>query len=377
MNYLKGRKQRVKINDSFSSWSNITSGVPQGSILGPLLFNIFLSDLFLFETETDIASYADDNTLYTPGECIKSVIKKIESSSIKIFDWFSNNAMKGNPEKCHLILSNSEQTTGNINSVIIENSLCTKLLGIKIDNKLKFDSHINEMCKKAVQKLNALARVATYMNTGQKKVIMKAFILSQFSYCPLAWMCHSRGLNNKINSIHERSLRIVYDDKSSTFEELLEKDNSVSIHHRNLQVLATEIYKVINGISPQIMQKIFRLRKQPYDLRNGDIFETNHLHTTHYGLDTISYLGPKIWNLLPEDIKLSPSLQIFKAKIKTWKPLCCPCRLCKLYLHHVVFRWGTHLYTSLCPSVRASARPSVRPCICPSVRPSVLPSQVF
>lgn len=86
-------------------------------------------------------------------------------------------------------------------------------------------------------------------------------------------MCHSRGLNNKINSIHERSLSIVYDDKSSTFEELLEKDNSVSIHHKNLQVLATEIYKVINGISPQIMQKIFRLRKQPYDLRNGDIFE--------------------------------------------------------------------------------------------------------
>ena len=72
-------------------------------------------------------------------------------------------------------------------------------------------------------------------------------------------MCHSRGLNNKINSIHERSLSIVYDDKSSTFEELLEKDNSVSIHHKNLQVLATEIYKVINGISPQIMQKIFQI----------------------------------------------------------------------------------------------------------------------
>ena len=81
-------------------------------------------------------------------------------------------------------------------------------------------------------------------------------------------MCHSRTLNNKINRLHERCLRIIYSDKISTFKELLEKDNSASIHYRNIQALATEIYKVSNGVSPEIMNEIFQLReKSHYNLR--------------------------------------------------------------------------------------------------------------
>ena len=86
---------------------------------------------------------------------------------------------------------------------------------------------------------------------------MKAFIMSQFSYCPLVWMCHSRTLNNKINKLHERALRLVYDDRQSTFEELLNIDKSVTIHHRNLQVLATELYKVHHRLAPERLNIIF------------------------------------------------------------------------------------------------------------------------
>ena len=92
-----------------------------------------------------------------------------------------------------------------------------------------------------MQKLNALARVTPFMDTNKKRTIMKAFVESQFSYCPLIWMFQSRGLNSKINRIHERALRITYNDKSSTFQELLHKDNSVLIRHRNIRVLATKI----------------------------------------------------------------------------------------------------------------------------------------
>ena len=81
------------------------------------------------------------------------------------------------------------------------------------------------------------------MYIEKQRTIIKSFVTSQFSYCPLIWMFHSRRLNNKINSIHERALRITYQDNTSTFQELLNKDNSVSIHHRNLQVLATEMFK--------------------------------------------------------------------------------------------------------------------------------------
>ena len=103
------------------------------------------------------------------------------------------------------------------------------------------------MCEKASQKLYFLARIAPFMNLKQRRNIMKVFVESQFGYCPLIWMFHSRGLNNKINRIHERALRITYKDKSSSFQELLEKRNSVSIHHRNIQKLAIEIYKACMG----------------------------------------------------------------------------------------------------------------------------------
>ena len=103
------------------------------------------------------------------------------------------------------------------------------------------------MCKKAGAKLNPLTRVAQYMNTEKKRLIMNAFFSSQFDYCPLTWMFHNRSLNHKINRLHERCLRVIYNDGHSSYDELLNLDNSVSIHHRNLQILATEMFRVYTG----------------------------------------------------------------------------------------------------------------------------------
>ena len=96
---------------------------------------------------------------------------------------------------------------------------------------------------------------------------MKAFLLSQFSYCLLVWICNSRTLNNKINKLHERALRLVFNDRQSTFEELLNIDKSVTIHHRNLQVLATELYKVRHGLAPELINGIVKKRNMMYNFR--------------------------------------------------------------------------------------------------------------
>ena len=111
--------------------------------------------------------------------------------------------------------------------------------------------NINSLCKKASAKLNALARISGYMDLPKRRVIMKLFIISQFGYCPLIWMFHSRALNNKINSIHKRVLRITYNHSKSTFKELLNKNNSVYIHHRNLQVGS-------NNMAPEFLNEIFQ-----------------------------------------------------------------------------------------------------------------------
>ena len=250
------------VNGDYSSWEEILFGVPQGSILGPLLFNIFLCDLFLIMKETNFASYADDNTPYVTAENLDEVIKSLEKDSIKLFQWFSDNEMKANHDKCHLLVSGKNNVTINANGLKIKNTECEKLLGIKVDCGLKFENYLDGVIKKASNKINALSRVTPFMNLSKKKTLMNSFFKSQFSYCPLVWMCYSRTINNKINHLHERCLRVIYNDKISSFKELLEKDGSVPIHNRNLQILPTEMFKVYNNIAPPIFTDIFKKRIQ-------------------------------------------------------------------------------------------------------------------
>ena len=133
--YLSGRKQRTKIGNSYSPWEDITHGVPQGSILGPLLFNIFLCDMFFLLHDIEIASYADDTTPYVSANSIEETISILEDISEKLFQWFTSNQMKANEGKCHLLLRKNSSVSIKIKDAKVKNSTCEKLLGIQIDNK--------------------------------------------------------------------------------------------------------------------------------------------------------------------------------------------------------------------------------------------------
>ena len=161
--YLSDRKQRTRVNNSYSTWFEILFGVPQGSILGPLLFNIFLADLFFIVNKIDIANYADDNTPYTSSNDVNGLIKSLEEASKELFKWFDDNLRKNNPDKCHLLVSTNDNVEIRMGKVRIENTKRKKLLGIQADNKLSFDCHISEICKKASRRLYGLGRVTPYI----------------------------------------------------------------------------------------------------------------------------------------------------------------------------------------------------------------------
>ena len=306
--------------------------MPQGSILGPLLFNIYINDLFYFIDNASIANYADDNTTYLTNKSLEILISNLEIEINTLNNWFKSNYLSSNDDKNKLLVTNSNPVSAKVGNEVIISSISVKLLGITLDSKLTFKDHVTKMCKKISNKIHALGRVAKYMDSKKIKLIMQIFIENEFNYCPPIWVMHNRTLNNKINKLHERALRIALDDDISSYSDLLVKSESYTIHERNLQKLVTFMYKVKNNLSPKIVSNIFSKFSAQYVFRNEKVWETGNVRTTLYGTETISYRGPQIWIYVPNDIKNSKTLKEFKKKIKIWKPVGCTCRLCKKFI---------------------------------------------
>ena len=183
-----------------------------------------------------IANYAHNNTPFVSGDTLLDVITSLENAAEKHFEWFANNHMKANNDKCHVLMSTVTSISIKVKDYITKNRDNEKLLGVAVDANHNFNCHLENILKKASKKVHVLARITPYMSLSKRKLLMNSFFTSQFNYCSLTWMCHSRTMNNKINRLHEWCLRIEHSDKTSSFEKLLEKDGSVTIHTRNLQI---------------------------------------------------------------------------------------------------------------------------------------------
>ena len=158
----------------------------------------------------------------------------------------------------------------------------------------------------------------------------------------------SRKLNTKINNLQYRALQIIYRDDISTFHDLLHRDDSVTIHYRNLRLLAIEMFKVVKSLAPSFMTDIFvpNINSNSVNISSNTrshskFYNPANPKTTNYGLETLRYLGPKIWNILPDDLKNAASICIFKNKIKGWIPVNCPCRLCLDYIPNLGYLQAT------------------------------------
>ena len=157
-----------------------------------------------------------------------------------------------NPRKCELMGfgKTNENEVFTYHEIQLKKTTTKKLLGITKDEHLNFNEHLTNVYKRASRKLNTLSSVSSFLSYQQKKVMFNSFISGQFNYCPLIWMFSSIRPYRKINKLHERSLRLCHNDYTSSYDELLSKQDLVNFHVRNIQQLMIEIFKCLKGISP-------------------------------------------------------------------------------------------------------------------------------
>ena len=208
-------KQSVRINITNSDFLNAISGVPQGSIVGPILFSCFFNDFF-YVIET-AHNFANENTLTAFANNIQNLINLLEPECSVAIKWFKDNKMIVNPGKFQAIIldkkkNNHTQEIIKIDKNVVKVKSSVKLLGVQIDSELNFNLHIANICRSAANQLNALIRLKNFLGFQEKKVLINSYFYSNFNYCPLVWMfSHAKSLK-KVEALQKRALRFLCDD---------------------------------------------------------------------------------------------------------------------------------------------------------------------
>ena len=307
-------------------------GVPQGSVLGPLLFNIFINDLFFFLTKSEVCNFADDNTIYVCNKNLEFIKENLQYDMKVILQWFRINSMKANPGKFQFMLlgkNRREKYVLDINGILVKESDSVTLLGVTIDNKLRFKQHISKISRSAFYKLRALRRIRNFLTVEKSHILAKAFINSQFNYAALIWMFSGKRNLAKINRIHSRTLKIVFNSFDKSYEELLELSGETTIHQKHLRFLAIEVFKSLMALNPKFMWPFFKLKPIKYDLRKGDVLNLPSAKSMTYGVNSLIFRGSLLWNTLPKSLKTSCSLLEFKRKIRCFGNIQCTCTICR------------------------------------------------
>jgi hypothetical protein len=331
-NYLSNRKQMVKIGDACSTWLEILKGVPQGSILGPMIFNIFINDIFYFVEKSKLYNYADDNTLsfsHKDPNILKSVL---ESESNSLIDWFNFNHMQANPDKFQAIAVGKQThdltpvfKVGNVDITCDET---VKLLGVDLDFMLNFNEQLSKVCKKAAMQLNILLRLSKFLDPNNKILIYKSFIKSNFNYCPLVWHFCSKSNTESLEKLQHRALRITFNDFNSSYADLLTRANMPTLHLSRTRDIALETFKSLYKISPPYLHDLVNFKTNNYSFRYVNSVEVPSVKTTTYGKKSFRFEAAQVWNSLPNELRQVENYKEFRRLVQTWTGPTCKCSMC-------------------------------------------------
>ena len=324
--YLNDRTQQVQIKNNISKPELIQFGVPQGSILGPILFLLYINDLPLYTTSTQVDMYADDATFYASGTNSACINVQLQSDMENIKKWCHDNGMYINLDKTTTMLigtvnklSNQSDIQVYVDDKKLTNVSQQKLLGVHIDNNLAWNTHIEKLCKCLASKISLLQRLKKFLPLQARKLFYVSYIMPVMDYCCTVWGSTTQKNINCIIKLQKRAARIILNaDFTTPSRELFITLDWLPFDKKIMYHKCVLVYKAINNQTPSYISNMLtpvNTINNNHTLRSA----TNHnLLLPKPRLNTLkrtfTYSGPEVWNKLPVDIKTASSLYVFKEK---------------------------------------------------------------
>ena len=301
--FFMDRKGRTKLGAVVSDWKPINMGCPQGSNLGPLLWNIYQNDLVYLDRSSGLSMYSDDHQLYYAHSNIHVLMEGIKYEGERMSAWYKENHLVGNLNKYQAMIIGSKhkpsQLTLDINGHLIDITEGLKLLGVIVDKDLHFSEHISATCKKASRLIGVLMRLRKLIPTEAKLQIYKTAILPQLTYCSLVWHFCKASDRKKLERVNERGLRAVFCNWNLSYNNLLKRANLTSLYNMRLQDIAIFMFKVKHKLLSMNILDLFSETSSNYHLRNSD-FYILRFNSVRHGKHSLTFFGPRLWS------KLSP-----------------------------------------------------------------------
>ena len=328
--YLTNRSQCVKVGNVFSSFKPLLFGVPQGSVLGPLLYTLYIVPLgeIIKKHGLKYHFYADDTQLYLCIEPsgIHDLVFKVENCVKEVMEWMKNNKLKCNDDKTEAMLINPKNFNVDVSQLNIGNENVAfadyaKNLGFIIDKDLSMEFHVNNLCKTVYLEIRRLKQLSKFVNKSSLQTLAASFILSRFDYCNALFKNMKKSQIQKLQKLQNFAAKVVlnksiFDHATPCLFDLHWLPISFRIDYK----IATITFKCLHGLSPQYLSDLVEIYTPSRTLRSA----SQHLlksKTTKFktlGDRSFSHTAPLVWNSLPQSLRCETSFEIFKKNLKTF-----------------------------------------------------------
>ena len=325
--YLTDREQTVHIGNFKSSSMHLEYGVPQGSVLGPVLFTLYTQPLVSIFKKHQICYhlYADDTQMYIFGkiEELQNLIDVTTRCITEVKSWMTSNKLKLNDEKTDIVLiskSDIQKIRINVNSNNIESSQSVRNLGVIFDSEMSMSSHVSVLCENVYFQLRKIGNIRTFLNQNVTKTLVVSLILSKLDYCNSLLVGLPKDTIQRLQLVQNNAARLVFKKrKYDNVTPLLYELHWLPIKQRIDFKICVMCYKAINNMAPEYLCDTINRYVPARSLRSSSdttMLVIPNYNYVRYGKRSFAYYGPSVWNTLPKQLRESSSLSLFKQQLK-------------------------------------------------------------